>query len=272
MRDDCAWPIPEERQMPLLMQAPMREAARAVAMTDAEQAARVQLAGCYRVFDLLGWTEMIFNHITLRVPGPERVFLINPFGLHYREVTPDNLVAVDVDGHPVRPSEYPVNRAGFVTHAAIHRAIDHAHCVMHTHTTTGCAVSCLAAGLSHDSFYGAQLHGQVAYHDFEGVTVNPDEQSRMVADIGGKQAVILRNHGLLAWGRDIAEAFMWLWTLQRACDIQIAAAAAGPMKALPPQVLAQTVREAGPAERAVCEQVFASLLRQVHARDRGGRQ
>ncbi len=255
--------------MPQQMQTPPRSAECALPLTDAERAARVALAGCYRVFDLLGWTELIFNHITLRVPGPERVFLINPFGLHYREVTPDNLVAVDIDGRPVRPTEHPVNRAGFVTHAAIHRAIADAHCVMHTHTTTGCAVACLAGGLSHDSFYGAQLHGQVAYHDFEGVTVNPDEQPRMVADIGGKHAVILRNHGLLAWGRDIPEAFMWLWTLQRACDIQIAAAAAGPLKALPPAVLAQTVRESGPAERAVCEQVFASLLRQAERRAAG---
>jgi len=253
--------------MPLLMKQAPRDAARTIPLTDAERAARVQLAGCYRVFDLLGWTELIFNHITLRVPGPERVFLINPFGLHYREVTPDNLVAVDVDGQPVRPTDHPVNRAGFVTHAAIHRAIADAHCVMHTHTTTGCAVSCLEAGLSHDSFYGAQLHGQVAYHDFEGVTVNPDEQSRMVADIGTKRAVILRNHGLLAWGGDIAEAFMWLWTLQRACDVQIAAAAAGALKTLPPQVLAQTVREAGPGEPALCAQVFASLLRQVERRE-----
>jgi ribulose-5-phosphate 4-epimerase/fuculose-1-phosphate aldolase len=253
--------------MALQMQTPPRSAERALPITDAERSARVQLAGCYRVFDLLGWTEMIFNHITLRVPGPERVFLINPFGLHYREVTPDNLVAVDVDGQPVRPTGHAVNRAGFVTHAAIHGAIAHAHCVMHTHTTSGCAVACLAGGLSHDSFYGAQLHGQVAYHDFEGVTVNPDEQARMVADIGERRAVILRNHGLLAWGGDIAEAFMWLWTLQRACDVQIAAAAAGAMKPLPREVLAQTVRESGPAERVVCEQVFASLLRQALARD-----
>ena len=150
-------------------------------MTDAEWQARVQLAACYRVFDLLGWTEMIFNHITLRVPGPERVFLINPFGLMYHEVTASNLVAVDVDGHPVRPTEHAVNRAGFVTHSAIHGHVDEAHCVMHTHTTTGMAVACLEQGLSHDSFYGAQLHGQVAYHEFEGITVNPDERSRMLA-------------------------------------------------------------------------------------------
>ena len=257
--------------MPLLMNE--HAPATTIAMTDAELAARVQLAGCYRVFDLLGWTEMIFNHITLRVPGPEpglgkdAIFLINPFGLHYSEVTASNLVAVDLDGHPVRPSPHPINRAGFVTHAAIHRALPQAHCVMHTHTTHGCAVACLEGGLSHDSFYGAQLHGQVAYHDFEGVTVNLAEQARMVADIGNKRAVILRNHGLLAWGHDLPNAFVTLWTMQRACDIQIAASAAGRSRPLPAAVLAQCVAEAAAAEGQVCEMVLASLLRQVDARD-----
>jgi len=177
--------------MPLVMSN--KPAAAAAPMTEVEQAARVQLAAAYRVFDHLGWTEMIFNHITLRVPGPERHFLINPFGLHYREVTASNLVTVDLEGNPVRPSPYPINRAGFVIHSAIHRAVEEAHCVMHTHTTTGMSVACLQSGLSHDSFYGAQLKGRVAYHDFEGVTVNPDEQSRLLANVGDKKAVILRN-------------------------------------------------------------------------------
>ena len=142
--------------MPLHMDEPARTT-RALPMTDAERVARVDLAACYRVFDLLGWTELIFNHVTLRVPGPETVFLINPFGLRYAEVTASNLVAVDLDGHPVRPDQHPINRAGFVTHSAIHGAVPGAHCVMHTHTTNGVAVACLDSGLSHDSFYGAQL-------------------------------------------------------------------------------------------------------------------
>jgi ribulose-5-phosphate 4-epimerase/fuculose-1-phosphate aldolase len=235
----------------------------AIPMTDAEWRSRVQLAACYRVFDLLGWTEMIFNHITLRVPGPQRVFLINPFGLMYHEVTASNLVAVDIEGRPVRPTEHAVNRAGFVTHSAIHGHVDQAHCVMHTHTTTGMAVACSEQGLSHDSFYGAQLHGRVAYHEFEGVTVNPDERSRMLASIGDKRCVILRNHGLLSWGHDIAEAFMWLWTLQRACDVQVAARSAGMMHAVTPAARAQCVREAGPLEPAVCTAVYAALLRKL---------
>src|SRR5215475_7380492 len=137
--------------MALHMDRPVRSD-RQFPMTEGERSARVQLAACYRIFDHLGWTEMIFNHITLRVPGPERIFLINPFGLHYSEVTASNLVAVDIDGHPVRPAGHPINLAGFVTHSAIHGHIPKAHCVMHTHTTAGSAVACLEDGLSHDTF------------------------------------------------------------------------------------------------------------------------
>jgi ribulose-5-phosphate 4-epimerase/fuculose-1-phosphate aldolase len=248
--------------MSLTMQENPRQGA-PIAMSDAERRARVQLAACYRVFDQMGWTETIFNHITLRVPGPERVFLINPFGLMYHEVTASNLVAVDIDGRPVRPTEHAVNRAGFVTHSAIHGHVEQAHCVMHTHTTTGMAVACLEQGLSHDSFYGAQLHGRVAYHEFEGITVNPDERSRMLKSIGECKCVILRNHGLLSWGHDIPEAFMWLWTLQRACDLQIAASSAGALHAVSAQARAQCVREAGPLEPAVCAAVYAALVRKL---------
>jgi ribulose-5-phosphate 4-epimerase/fuculose-1-phosphate aldolase len=251
----------------LLMEQAPRSGARLIPLTDAERRARVQLAACYRVFDLLGWTESIFNHITLRVPGPETFFLINPFGLHYCEVTASNLVAVDIDGRPVRPTDHPVNLAGFVTHSAIHGSIPAAHCVMHTHTTSGSAVACLEAGLSHDTFYGAQLHGRVSYHNFEGVTVNAEERQRMVASIGEKRVVILRNHGLLTWGETLEEAFMWLWLLQRACDIQVAATPAGRLRALPAEVLAQTHREAAGAQPEICRAAFDALVRQVEALD-----
>lgn len=243
----------------------------ALPMTDAEWHARVQLAACYRIFDHLGWTEMIFNHITLRVPGraPDEPahFLINPFGLHYREVTASNLVLIDVDGNPQRESAWPVNMAGFVTHSAIHGAIESAHCVMHTHTTTGMAVASLKEGLSPTNFYAAQLHGAVAYHEFEGVTVEPDEKVRMVRDIGAKRAVILRNHGLLTWGPTVPEAFMLLWTLQRACDVQIASSSAGTLNTIREKVFAQTVRESGPGEKRVCDDVFAAMQRMVDLKD-----
>jgi len=246
--------------------------ARDLPVTDAERALRTQLAAAYRIFNHLGWTEMIFNHITVRVPGPERLFLINPFGLHYSEVTASNLLLIDVEGNPVREAHWPVNRAGFVIHSAIHANVADAHCVMHTHTTTGMAVASLKDGLSPTNFYAAQLHGQVAYHDFEGVTVNPDEKGRMLASIGTKRAVILRNHGLLTWGPSIPEAFMLLWTLQRACDVQIAASAAGPLQPIRDQVFAQTVRESGPGEKRTCEDVFAAMQRLVDAKDSSYRQ
>jgi ribulose-5-phosphate 4-epimerase/fuculose-1-phosphate aldolase len=237
--------------------------------TAAEREARVRLATCYRVFAHLGWTEAIFNHITLRVPAvalpglDEAAFLINPFGLHYSEVTASNLVLVNLQGQPLRPSAYPVNRAGFTVHSAIHAHVESAHCVMHTHTTTGSAVACLEEGLSHDNFYGAQLHERVAYHDFEGITVNPDEQTRFLASMAGQRVVILRNHGLLTWGETVEEAFVWLWTLQRACDVQVASGQAGRVKRLLPSVRAATRREAAGDEPAVCQAVFDAWVRQI---------
>jgi ribulose-5-phosphate 4-epimerase/fuculose-1-phosphate aldolase len=241
-------------------------------VTEAERAARVELAACYRVFDLLGWTEMIFNHITLRVPGPERYFLINPFGLHYREVTASSLVLIGIDGNPVRETPWPINKAGFVIHSAIHAAVPDAHCVMHTHTTTGVAVACLKDGLSPTNFYAAQLHGKLAYHEFEGITVEPDEKERLVRDLDGKPAMILRNHGLLTWGTSAPQAFMMLWTLQRACDVQIAASAAGALHPIRAEVFEQMVRESGPGEKRTCDDVFSAMVRLVDARDPSYRQ
>jgi ribulose-5-phosphate 4-epimerase/fuculose-1-phosphate aldolase len=246
-------------------------ATQALPMSDAEREARVQLAACYRIFDMFGWVEQIFNHITVRVPGPEVRFLINPFGLHYREITASNLLLIDTEGNSLRPSQWPVNRAGFVIHSAIHGAIHQAHCVMHTHTTTGMAVACLKDGLSPHNFYGAMLHGQVAYHDFEGITVDEGEKDRLVRDIGDKPAVILRNHGLLAWGPSVPEAFQMMWTLQRACDVQIASSAAGPIHPIRSEVFAQTVRESSVGEKRTCDDVFAALMRQLDLRDPGYR-
>jgi len=248
----------------------MQTAARPVQdlpMTEAEHKARIELAACYRIFDMLGWVEMIFNHITVRVPGPELRFLINPFGLHYSEVTASSLVLIDIEGNPVRESRWPVNRAGFVIHSAIHGAVKEAHCVMHTHTTSGIAVACLEEGLSPHNFYGAMLHGKVAYHEFEGITVDPGEKERLVRDLGDKPVMLLRNHGLLAWGASVPEAFLWLWTLQRACDVQITAARAGAIHPVRDEVFPQTVRESGPAEKRTCEDVFAALQRKLDRMD-----
>ena len=191
----------------------------------AEWRLRLELAACYRVFDRRGWVEEIFNHITVRLPGRERHYLINPFGLHYGEVTARNLAKVDLAGRPVGRAEHPVNRAGFVIHSAIHGARDDAHCVMHTHHSAGIAVACKEGGLAMDNFYAAFLHGRIAYHDFEGVTVDEAEQARLVAHLGDKTCLILRNHGLLVAEHDVASAFYWMYVLQRACDIQVLSSA-----------------------------------------------
>ncbi len=259
--------------MTIYMQNAAR-AAKELPMSEAERKARIELAACYRIFDMLGWTEMIFNHITLRVPGadvagfPSARFLINPFGLHYREITASSLVLIDLEGNVLRESKWPVNRAGFVIHSAIHGAVAHAHCVMHTHTTNGMAVSCLRDGLSSDNFYGAMLHRRVAYHELQGVTVDLAERESLVRDLGDKQVMILRNHGLLAWGTSVAEAYLRLWTLQRACDVQIAAAqAGGAINRLSPDVIGRMLGETSDSESRTCHDVFAALVRLVDARD-----
>jgi ribulose-5-phosphate 4-epimerase/fuculose-1-phosphate aldolase len=244
-----------------------KRAVREAPMSAAERKARVELAAAYRIFDLLGWSLLIFNHITLRVEGSEPRFLINPFGLHYSEITASSLLLVDLEGNVLRESSWPVNRAGFVIHSALHASQPQAHCIMHTHTTNGVAVACLKEGLSPHNFYGAMLQGQVAYHDFEGITVEPGEKERLVRDIGDKRAVILRNHGLLSWGPSVAQAFLTLWTLQQACDVQIAAAAAGAIHPVTAQAIAQSVRESGQGEKRTCDDVFAALVRMLDAKD-----
>jgi ribulose-5-phosphate 4-epimerase/fuculose-1-phosphate aldolase len=235
-----------------------------------EWALRVELAACYRIFDHFGWNELIYNHITARAPGPGTHFLINPFGLMYHEVTASNLVKIDLDGNIVGDSAWPVNPAGFVVHSAIHENLRAAHCVMHIHTTAGSAVAGKAEGLTWTNFYAALIYKQVAYHDFEGVTVNPDEKQRLLASLGNKRILILRNHGLLAWGETVAEALMRLWTVHRACEVQLAS----------DSMAGETIeisREAGEqasaaalqfsAEFGAGEDVFAALKRVIDAKD-----
>jgi ribulose-5-phosphate 4-epimerase/fuculose-1-phosphate aldolase len=196
-------------------------------MEKTERELRIQLAAWYRIFDYMGWSEMIFNHITVKIPGDEHHFLINPYGLHYSEVTASNLVKVDIDGNIVEETDYAVNPAGIVIHTAIHAARPDIHCITHTHTNAGMAVACSAEGLRNDNFYSALLHNRVAYHDFEGITVMDDEKPRLIANLGDKGLLILRNHGLLACGRTIPEAFMNLWSLERSCEIQVACDSTG---------------------------------------------
>lgn len=238
-----------------------------------ELAARQQLAACFRIFALLGWTEMIYNHITLRLPdsvsGGEKQFLINPFGLHYTEVTASNLVKVNLAGDILDGSVYPINPAGYVLHSTIHAGIEGAHCVMHTHTTAGVAVASLASGLSQSNFYSAQLHDMVAYHDFEGITIHAEEGPRVLQSIGQRSAVILRNHGLLSWGQTLPQAFAVLWTLQRACEIQLATQSMGAPLPVPEAIAAKCTRDSlqFDPKRGAGQDVFNALVRQIDRLD-----
>jgi ribulose-5-phosphate 4-epimerase/fuculose-1-phosphate aldolase len=190
--------------------------------SDAEWHLRVQLAHCYRLVDYLGWTEMIFNHISVRVPGPDHQYLVNPFALNYNEVTPLNLLKVGLDGKLVEPSEYKANPAGFALHSAIHGARDDLQCVIHTHTTPISAVTMKKNGFDHNDFYGAQLFGRIGYHTFEGITLFAEEKERMLQSLGDKHILVLRNHGVAVCEQDIAKTFFLLWTVQRAAEIQVA--------------------------------------------------
>jgi ribulose-5-phosphate 4-epimerase/fuculose-1-phosphate aldolase len=187
---------------------------------DAEMSARKELALCYRLIDFFGWTEMIFNHVSVRLPGQQRRYLVNPFGLNYNEVTPDNLLTVDVNGQLIGESNYKPNPAGFALHGAIHAAREDLHCIIHAHTTAMSAVAQKTDGLSHDNFYGAQLTSRVGYHTFEGITLFDDERKRMIASLGEGDVLILRNHGVAVGAADVPRAFMLLWTVQRAAEIQ----------------------------------------------------
>jgi len=238
-------------------------------MAAEEWSLSLELAACYRAFDWMGWSELIYNHITARVPGPERHYLINPYGLWYTEVTAANLVKIDLEGKVVDGSKYPVNLAGFVIHSAIHASREDARCVIHTHTTAGSAVASKRDGLRYDNFYSAILHGDVAYHDFEGTTVDTDEQPRLVASLGAKHVLILRNHGLLAIGSCIADAFLRYWTLERACQIQAASdAMLGENLPISRAVLEDTPRRIAPfrAGPRPGGEVFDALLRRAGIR------
>lgn len=192
-----------------------------------EQELRIQLAACYRIFAFLGWDELIYNHITVRLPDTDGHFLINPYGLHYSEVTASNLIKVDINANVLEETPYRPNPAGMVIHSAIHAARPDTHCIAHTHTDAGSAIACSQNGLRHDNFYSVLLYEQIAYHDFEGMTVDPEEKQRLTTNLGKKNLLILRNHGLLTCGKNIKEMFANMWVLQRACEIQCAIDATG---------------------------------------------
>ncbi len=214
-----------------------------------EWAVRVDLAAAYRLVALYGWDDLIFTHLSARVPGPEHHFLINPYDMMFEEITASSLVKVDVDGNPVMPTAHPVNPAGFTIHSALHMAREDAHAVMHLHTPHGQAVSAMADGLlPHTQTAMTSLH-DLAYHDYEGIATDLEERQRLIADMGVKNTMILRNHGTLAVGNSVATCFLRLYFLERACEAQVKMLAAGrdglynPPQGTPEKVAGQTGSE-----------------------------
>jgi ribulose-5-phosphate 4-epimerase/fuculose-1-phosphate aldolase len=196
-------------------------------VTPEEWAVRQDLAALYRLVAMHGWDDGVFTHFTARVPGPEYHFLINPFGVLFDAVTASNLVKVDLEGNKIIDTAHPINPAGYVIHSAIHEVREDAKCVMHLHTRAGAAVSAQKQGLLPISQQATLALASLAYHDYEGVAVNPDEKVRLQQDLGDKTVMILRNHGTLVAASSIAEAWLLMYTLETACQIQIAAQSGG---------------------------------------------
>ena len=202
-------------------------------LESAEKKIRVELACAYRLVDYFGWCELIYAHLTARVPGPDAHFLINPYGLNYDEVTASNLVKIDINGHVVEDSDHPINEAGFIIHSAIHMLENTSnHVVMHTHSRAGMAVAALKDGLLPISMGATMFYDDIAYHDYEGPSLYLDERSRLQSSLGNKRALILRNHGLMTVGETVPEAFVRLYRLESACRTQLDASAAGEVNLL----------------------------------------
>lgn len=196
---------------------------------------RVDLAALYRIVAMYGWDDLIFTHLTARVPGGDHHFLINPYGWLFEEITASSLVKIDLEGNKVMDSPHDINPAGFTIHSAIHEARDDAVCVMHLHTRAGIAVAAQKEGLLPISQQASTVINNLSYHDYEGIALNPEEKVRLVNDLGNKRLMILRNHGTLALGRSVAGTFLAMYTLETACQAQIAAQSSGAELIMIPQ-------------------------------------
>jgi ribulose-5-phosphate 4-epimerase/fuculose-1-phosphate aldolase len=243
-------------------------------MSDAEWAARQELAACYRIFAMFGWDELIFNHITVKLDDQPGAFLINPYGMHFGEVTASSLVKVDIDGNKLDPDNpWHVNRAGFVQHSLFHRELHDVHCIIHTHTTATVAVASLEGGLQPVNFYACNFVGQIAYHDFEGVTVRDSEGPAFLASLGDKRIMMLRNHGPVVMGKSVPDAFIKYWALQRACEHQLATLSMGKPLQVGADVIAVHQRDISqtqiPGGSGKAE--FDAMVRKVDKIDRGWR-
>ena len=214
-------------------------------VSDEEWAIRVDLAAAYRLVAHYGWDDLIFTHLSARIPGPEHHFLLNPYQLMFEEVTASSLIKVDVHGNPVDPTPFITNPAGFTIHSAVHMARDDAQAVMHLHTPAGQAVAAHCEGLLPLTQTAMLVLGDLAFHDYEGVAVDHDERERIVADLGDKSAMLLRNHGTMAVGGNVGECFLKLYFIERACQAQIMALSAGDALNRPPQGAAELAAQQG---------------------------
>ena len=240
----------------------------ATAMAAPEWQTRLQLAACYRMFARRNMDDAIFTHLSARIPGQGDRFLFIPFGMLFGEVTTSNLLEVNLDGETVSGAG-AANPAGWVVHKVVYEAVPNARSVMHLHTVTGTAVSTQKHGLLPVNQFGITFQGQIAYHDYDGPGLRPEEQRDFVRDLGGRRLMFLRNHGTLTHGRSVAEAFTLMHNLERTCEIQIAALAGGGELALPaPEVIASTVATAqGVGDRAFSEVGFQAFVRQIDRLD-----
>lgn len=231
---------------------------------------RCDLAAAYRLVATYGWSDLVFTHISARIPGPEHHFLINPYGLMFDEITASSLVKVDQDCNQLSDSPFPVNPAGFVIHSAIHQGREDAGCVLHTHSRAGVAVSAQKCGVLPISQQSTFVLGSLAYHDYEGVALRDDEKPRLQADLGQANYLVLRNHGLLTVGRSIADAFLAMYTFENTCRIQLDAQAGGELLHVDPQIL----KGVGAAMKSVtvgqgAGLVWPALLRKLERLDPG---
>ena len=238
-----------------------------------EWAVRTDLAAAYRAVAMYGWDDLVFTHISARVPGPEHHFLINPYGMMFEEITASSLVKVDLAGAKVTQSPFEINPAGFTIHSAVHEAREDAHCVMHLHTVEGVAVSCRREGLLPISQQSLFPISSLAYHGYEGLALDPEEKARLVRDLGDKHNMILRNHGLLTCAASVADAFLYMYILQKACEVQVRAQAGGGELIAIPQPIVDGIQK---ASKVVLRQsggmlAWPGILRKLDRLDPGWR-
>jgi ribulose-5-phosphate 4-epimerase/fuculose-1-phosphate aldolase len=231
---------------------------------------RVELAACYRLVALYGWTDLVFTHISARVPGPEHHFLINPYGLMFDEITASSLVKVDQQCNKVIDSPFPVNPAGFTIHSCIHEARHDVGCVLHTHSRAGVAVSAQKGGVLPISQHATFVLGSLGYHDYEGLALRDEEKPRLQADLGTNNYLMLRNHGLLTVGKSVADAFLAMYFFEAVCRIQLDAQAGGELIYVNPKILdgvTQAMKVAGAGQGSNI--AWPALLRKVERADPG---